>query len=155
VSIDQGWNATSSHHCKEKVRCSVRNLTMLHKVSMPNPLRWKEFDKGQWSRRLVVKNNNDAINFELTNFDYEWNIFNPMAHIKEIWIYNIFKIYNVHFGSFWFQNGVFNFCLQETLANGNEIEKKTYPPIKFLSFSYGRGFFLKHINYNAIIIQQL
>jgi hypothetical protein len=30
-----------------------------------------------------------------------------------------------------------------------------FPHVKFLSFSYGSGFFFKHISYNAIIIQQL
>jgi hypothetical protein len=37
-----------------------------------------------------------------------------------------------------------------------KLKKKIKCPlVKFLSFSYGSGFFLKHINYNAIIIQQL
>jgi hypothetical protein len=34
-------------------------------------------------------------------------------------------------------------------------KKKTCPLVKFLAFSYGSGFFLKHMNYNGIIIQQL
>ncbi len=105
---------------------------------------------------MAAKNINDAIIFEPTNFDFEWNISNPTTHMNEIWIFNISKLYNVHFGYFWFQNGIFSFCLQETLSNGNEIEKnKTCPLVKFLAFSYGSGFFLKHMNYNGIIIQQL
>jgi hypothetical protein len=54
---------------------------MLHKMK-PSLLQWKEFDEGVWLWHVVAKNNKNVINnFQLTNFDFEWIIFNQTTQI--------------------------------------------------------------------------
>jgi hypothetical protein len=74
------WNASSSRCHKEKINCWRCSLTMLHKMK-PSLLQLKEFDEGAWLWHMVAKNNKNVINFQLTNFDFEWIIFNPTTHI--------------------------------------------------------------------------